>query len=124
TYVASAGAVATGAVVVSVGALAILVGIGIVVGIAYAPTPYTPDQLEDMRPPTPAVRDRITPTNPPDDEDDPTPTTMPTLDPVSTPGNTCTPPPTDSPERVLCGQRRISPRFRDVRSLAGKTIYP
>jgi RHS repeat-associated protein len=59
--VAGAGLAATGAVVLSVAGLAILVGAAIVVGLAYPPIPYTPEQLEDMRPPTPQPNQQFTP---------------------------------------------------------------
>lgn len=84
--IAGTGAAATAGVVMGVASLGLLLGVGIYLGIWHAPpVPYTPDQLDDMRPPTPTPSPTGTPA--PYVQPRPDPALQPQPTPAPTPGD-------------------------------------
>ncbi|MCB9457531.1 MAG: DUF1308 domain-containing protein [Anaerolineaceae bacterium] len=94
--VVGTGAAATAAVVLGIASISYLLGVGIFLGLLYPPIPYTPDQLEDMRPPTPPPSDpNVTPMPQPQPQTTPAP--QPELQPLPVPTEVCAPTATSTP---------------------------
>lgn len=95
--VVGTGVAATAAVVLGVVATGALLGLGIYLGLTLVPVIYTPDVIDDLRPPTPVPNPNDTPAPQPQPLPQPTPAPQPQPLPLPTPTETCAPTATETP---------------------------